>query len=681
VKYLFALLIYRFLLLLFLPFILVFFVIRSRKNPLFRHRLTERLGFINKNLQKGGIVVHAASVGEVIALKNFIEQLIIAYPTLPITLTTFTPTGSAQVAKLFPQHLANKTLQHCYLPLDITPCTALFLKRLQPKAMVFMETELWPNIIAQAVKRQTRLLLINGRLSAHSMRSYQKIRALIAPTLNHFDQILVQSQDNLDNFIQLGAEENRCLLAGNIKFDIAINNDVLAKKHQLEAFLPKNRQLWVFASTHQGDEVLALASFKKLQQQFPDLLLVIVPRHPERFNEVANLCLKQGFSLARRSKQQTITDDTHVWLLDSLGELMATYALAELVTMGGSFSDIGGHNPLEPALFKKPIIVGPRMDNFVEIEQQLLELEGVVKIPSIESDVLAQMVSRLLTDKDQQKQLGDNAFNVVTMNQGASKRCLSALQNLVVSPVDDQELIAQQTDPINSRKTDLYCVYNKSLVENFNAEMLTPDYWHNQQAITGSAQGRGTTWFIAAQNQQWVLRHYYRGGLIGKLIKDSYWFTQMDQTRAAKEYQLLNMMNHWQLPTPKGVAYKVQQKGLFYQADLLSSRIKNAQDLVAILSTQSLCDDVWQNIGVTIKRFHQQGIYHHDLNSHNILLDNKDKVWLIDFDRGELRKISSQWQQANMQRLLRSFHKEKAKLATFHWHEKHWQILMKGYNL
>jgi len=236
---------------------------------------------------------------------------------------------------------------------------------------------------------------------------------------------------------------------------------------------------------------------------------------------------------------------------------------------------------------------------------------------------------------------------------------------------------------------NVYCCYNANAVENFSPEMLSSQYWQEKNLITGSAQGRGTTWFVQYDSldstlptmQQWVLRHYYRGGLIGKIINDKYLFTGQKNTRAACEFQLLNVLQGLTLPAPKPIAYRVTKQGPFYRADLLSSRIEHAQDLVAILSQRELAEQEWFEIGRVIRRFHDAGIYHHDLNSHNILIDHQKNVWLIDFDRGEQRAVSSVWQQANMARLLRSFEKEKTKLATFYWQKSDWQFLLEGYLL
>jgi 3-deoxy-D-manno-octulosonic acid kinase len=210
--------------------------------------------------------------------------------------------------------------------------------------------------------------------------------------------------------------------------------------------------------------------------------------------------------------------------------------------------------------------------------------------------------------------------------------------------------------------------------------MLDSQYWQNSNAVLGTAQGRGTTWFVQYQKQHWVLRHYYRGGMIGKINKDKYCFTSLGATRAAREFELLKKLQQLNLPAPNPIAYRVVRKGFVYQADLLSERIVEAEDLVAKLGRTTISEELWRKIGITIKRFHHHGIYHHDLNAHNILIDQQDKVWLIDFDQGEQRKVASSWQQANMSRLLRSFNKEKKRLDKFNWQQSDWLALTQGYD-
>ena len=432
-RYQFSLMLYRLISLCLLPIIGLLLLFRSIKQKAYRQRLSERFGFLPRALKPGGIIVHAASVGEVIALKSFITQLLAAKPNAVITVTTFTPTGSAQVKKLF-----DGRVQHCYLPLDSTLCVAAFLNKLKPQAMVFMETELWPNLIAQSKVQGIKLLLINGRLSKKSMKSYRKLAWLITPTINCFDKVLCQSQINYQHFLALGADTVRCEVSGNVKFDISISQSVKDKQAELTRFIDQKRPVWVVASTHQGDETIALNAFSVLLKLWPELLLILVPRHPERFNDVASLCTEQGFTVVRRSQKELVSNDTQIWLLDSLGELLPTCALASVVTMGGSFSDIGGHNPLEPALFKKPIVVGSNMSNFVEVMQQLLEQQGIVQLTQNHdennekvAEYLAKAINDILSSKDTQQTLGGNAYHVVMQNQGASKRSLKQLLKLI----------------------------------------------------------------------------------------------------------------------------------------------------------------------------------------------------------------------------------------------------------
>lgn len=427
-RFTFALVLYRLLFLLLTPLLLVVLLLRSINHKAYRNRLLERFGLLAKNLKPHGIIVHAASVGEIIALKPFISQLLILNPDTPITITTFTPTGSAQVQKLFAEKV-----QHCYLPLDNILSTALFLKRLKPKAMVFMETELWPNLIAQCKHMQVKLLLVNGRLSDKSMRSYKKLSWLITPAIQRFDKILTQSQVNQDNYLSMGASEKSCKLSGNLKFDISLNSDTKNKQQALKKLLPAPQKVWLIASTHPGDEALALKAFEQIKKQTPEALLIIVPRHPERFEQVAKLARDAGNNVLKRSQNMQVTFNTHVWIIDTLGELLAACSLADVITMGGSFSNIGGHNPLEPALFQKPVIVGPNMSNFTEILAQLKTAKGIIQLleNSKMEQTLADEVLRLFTDEASAKELGRNSYLVVLANQGATEQSLAALQRLI----------------------------------------------------------------------------------------------------------------------------------------------------------------------------------------------------------------------------------------------------------
>ncbi|MCP4412403.1 MAG: 3-deoxy-D-manno-octulosonic acid kinase [Gammaproteobacteria bacterium] len=224
-----------------------------------------------------------------------------------------------------------------------------------------------------------------------------------------------------------------------------------------------------------------------------------------------------------------------------------------------------------------------------------------------------------------------------------------------------------------------YCLYDKTFIPSFSPELLEPGYWQKQNLITTQALGRGITWFVNHQGNELVLRHYYRGGLMGKFIKDSYWFKSYATTRAVVEYHLLAKLISLNLPVPQPVACRVIKKGLFYTTDLLMGRINNAQDLVKLLSEEQLPVELWRKIGATIHKFHQHGIFHHDLNAHNILINDKEEIFLIDFDKGEQRRSKKAWQNANLARLNRSLLKEQKKLPHFNFQETNFTNLLKGY--
>ncbi len=420
----FAFRFYQLLILLLAPLLILVFLGRSFTQRAYRQRLAERFGWLPSKFKTGGIVVHAASVGEVIAVKPVVEQLLLNSPDLPITLTTFTPTGSAQVKKMFAERV-----QHCYLPLDISFCVHLFFKFLKPQAVVLMETELWPTLIQRCYKSNIKLLLINGRLSANSLKSYKKVSWLITPALTKFSAILCQSADNAEHFISMGAPAEIVSNSGNLKYDIAITAAMTDKIAELNAFITSARRIIVVGSSHEGEEQLLLAAYQQLKVQFPDLLMVLVPRHPERFSTVGQLCQAQGLTTVMRSSKAEVAAHTDVWVIDTLGELFACYGLSEICVVAGSFSDVGGHNPLEAALFAKPIIVGTNMANFKDVKQKLLAAKAMIQLAS-NNDITVEL-SKLLNGPDTCHTLGENALSVVLDNQGATAKSVATLAKLL----------------------------------------------------------------------------------------------------------------------------------------------------------------------------------------------------------------------------------------------------------
>jgi 3-deoxy-D-manno-octulosonic-acid transferase len=336
--------------------------------------------------------------------------------------TSFTPAGSQQV-----QQLWGARVQHCYLPLDNPIAGALFFRRLKPIAVVFMETELWPNLIAQANARHIPLLLVNARLSQKSVRAYQKFAGLMAPAVQRFSCILAQSHEDCARFIAVGADPAQCRMGGNLKYDIQPSLSTLATRDVLRP-LVTGRKVWVIGSSHQDEELLLLDVACELCERIPALLIVWAPRHRERFTAVAEQLQARGMSIAKRSIQQVPGPQTPVWLLDTFGELQAFYAIADVCTVAGSFGQAGGHNPLEPALFNVATTVGPNMQNAAAITAELLAAQGLFQHGHVEAQVLVDEIAALLLQPQTAEQLGINAGCVVSVNQGATSQAVEQLR-------------------------------------------------------------------------------------------------------------------------------------------------------------------------------------------------------------------------------------------------------------
>lgn len=225
-----------------------------------------------------------------------------------------------------------------------------------------------------------------------------------------------------------------------------------------------------------------------------------------------------------------------------------------------------------------------------------------------------------------------------------------------------------------------HCEYDSAILPDFSAEMFESKYWHDQSAITGTAVGRGTTWFIKSNQHELVLKHYYRGGFMGKLFNDGYFYLGNSKTRAGQEFNLLQRLMNLGLPVPRPVGYRNAVSGLVCRMDILTEKISNATDLVSLLREGNVSSDVWEEIGKTIRAFHDNNVFHADLNANNILIDSGNKVWLIDFDKGEIKTGNDSWKQGNLDRLHRSLVKEEGRQPSFHWKkDEQWGVLLGGY--
>lgn len=410
-----------------LPLVAIRLWLRARKAPAYAKRIGERFALNMPAMQPGGIWVHAVSVGESIAAAPMIRALLQRYPQLPITVTCMTPTGSERIQALFADE---PRIQHCYLPYDLPWAAARFLERVQPKLAVIMETELWPNHIHQCAKRGIPVALANARLSARSAKGYARFAKLTRPMLEEMSLIAAQTETEAERFRQLGARSECVQVTGSIKFDLTIDPQLLIKARALrEQWQALERPVWIAASTHEGEDAIVLAAHRQLLASYPNALLILVPRHPERFNAVFALCQSEGFDTVRRSAATPVSAQTQVLLGDTMGELLFLYALADSAFVGGSLVANGGHNLLEPAALSKPVLSGPHLFNFLEIAALLRDAGALEEVD--DAQALAVSVRRLFELPQDARHMGQAGLNVMLANQGALQRLLDGLGRLL----------------------------------------------------------------------------------------------------------------------------------------------------------------------------------------------------------------------------------------------------------
>ena len=409
-----------------LPLVALRLFLRSRKAPAYAKRIGERFAMNLPAMRKGGIWVHAVSVGESIAAAPMIRALLQAYPQLPITITCMTPTGSERVRAMFADE---PRIQHCYLPYDLPWAAGRFLDHVQPKLAVIMETELWPNHIHQCAKRGIAVALANARLSERSARGYARFAGLTRPMLAEMSLIAVQTEAEAERFRQLGARAECVQVTGSIKFDLRIDEQLLPRARALrEQWQATERPVWIAASTHEGEDEVILAAHRQLLEHHADALLILVPRHPERFNSVFELCAAQ-FPTVRRSSAAAVAADSAVLLGDTMGELLFLYALADIAFVGGSLVPNGGHNLLEPAALSLPVISGPHLFNFLEIAAMLRDAGALQEVDDAQG--LAAEIRRLIELPQDARRMGEAGRAVMKANQGALQRLLDGLGRLI----------------------------------------------------------------------------------------------------------------------------------------------------------------------------------------------------------------------------------------------------------
>ncbi|GAA3926574.1 lipid IV(A) 3-deoxy-D-manno-octulosonic acid transferase [Litoribacillus peritrichatus] len=405
-----------------LPLVLLRLAYRAWQAPAYGKRIFERFGLFKYQEARESIWVHAVSVGETLAAAPLVKQLQQKYPDCQIVMTTMTPTGSERVRALF-----GDSVFHVYAPYDFPLAVKRFFRRIRPKAVIIMETELWPNTLKIAKSQDIPVILANARLSERSANGYRRVGFVAEEMLSCLSLVAAQNEADAERFKSLGLTDDQLYVTGSIKFDIQLPENLTEQGYELRRLLGEDRDILIGASTHEGEESQLLDLYQQLKRVLPELLLVLVPRHPERFRSVGQLVIRRGLNMARRSKGDLCLPDTDVYLGDTMGELMMMYQASDVAFIGGSLIEHGGHNPMEPAALAKPILTGSHTFNFDEIMKMMVSAGSVLQIQNgIE---LMSEVQNVFTDADLYQTMSKAGIDVVKKNQGALKYLIELIDN------------------------------------------------------------------------------------------------------------------------------------------------------------------------------------------------------------------------------------------------------------
>lgn len=406
------------------PLVIAMEVWKALWNPEYRGRLRQRLGFIEKQPHGGCLWVHAVSVGEVQAAAALIQALRKLYPAMPVVITTVTPTGAQRARALF-----GETVHQYYLPYDLPGSVGRFLDRVQPRVAIILETEIWPTLYHTLGRRGIPLVMASARVSTRSVDRYRRMASLFRETLSHGILIGAQTAADAERFRAIGAAPDRVRVTGNVKFDMEIPATSVAAGRDFRARCAAGRPVWVAGSTHEGEEEAVLVAHAIVRERHPGALLILVPRHPQRFESVRALLRRRGLDFAQRSSSQEPTPAQEVYLVDTLGELQMFYAAADVAFVGGSLVPVGGHSLLEPAVLGLPMLSGPHTHNAQDVAD-LLEQCGALRIVRSNED-LARRACQWLDDPALARADGARGQQVVAQSRGAVSRLVAMVVPLL----------------------------------------------------------------------------------------------------------------------------------------------------------------------------------------------------------------------------------------------------------
>jgi 3-deoxy-D-manno-octulosonic-acid transferase len=423
--------VYTLLIYLAVPFAFAIVLWRGLRDRSYRQGLSERFGG-GARVAAGAqmdtapaIWLHAVSLGEMSAAAPLVRALRAKYPQNPLVLTTATPTGRARAKNLF-----GDTVDVRFLPYDMPGAVARFLDRIRPRLAIIMETELWPNLYAECERRGVPVVLASARLSPKSVARYRRFGALFRGIFSAGSLIAAQTQGDAERFMAIGAQSARTHVVGNIKFDIESRDEAAGR--ELRASFGGARPTWIAGSTHAGEEEQVLDAHQALLADVPDALMILVPRHPDRFRMVADLLTSRGLRFTRRSEGAAPAGNAQVLLVDTVGELGALYGAADVAFVGGSLVPIGGHNLLEPAALGIPVLTGPHYSNGKDIARLLLDRGAALQVSDARE--LAAAVKRLLADPTERRRVGAIGKEIVEANRGSVARLLALIEALLREP-------------------------------------------------------------------------------------------------------------------------------------------------------------------------------------------------------------------------------------------------------
>lgn len=651
------------------PAVLLYLWWRGRKDPGYRLRWGERLGLQGQAAtSQGGVVLHCASVGEVIAARPLIEALLADPRHHPLVLTCTTPTGS----RLIRQHYGAR-VGHRYFPLDLPGAARRFLQHLRPRLVLLLERELWPTFLHQAQGLGIPVALVNARLSARSAASYTRWRSLMAPALGTLRLVCAADTVTAARLAALGVPAYRLAVTGNIKSDVVVPAALLQRINSTRAAWG-GRAVLTAGSTHVGEDEALVAAFQTHLANSPQTLLVLVPRHPERFDAVAHLLAQAGLRYVRHSLGQVPTPETQVVLGDSMGELLFWYGVASACFVGGSLIERGGHNPLEVLCLHKPLIAGPHTDNFAQLYAALRSANGM--LAAQDADAVFHQLQSVLQDGGLVQGLVARADTVYLQMAGATDRTMAQLDHLL-GPLS----AATAAVPTAVHRGSESMWLDSHRFQTAGGQLFDPAWWQRHGTCRSHSGGRGQVHFVANTQGNFVLRHYHRGGLVARLNNDLFLAQPLSLTRAMAEFTLLSQLCSQGLPVPRACAARHTRVGIWYRADILVEQIPDATDVAALLHQQrALTTGEWHAVGRAVRQLHEAQVYHSDLNCHNLMLDTRGKAWIVDFDKCTFR-AGDDWKQTNLNRLLRSLRKELRLDAGFGWCEGDWAHLMSGYRV